>query len=200
MSRLGTITKCVILCADLITLAFTSINCYNDVYEPEIMPAVLASSSSTETEHVTVGLAAIVTKVKDNKSKLGGAFSVRDTLRGSFVYDEYCVDSNADPHIGVYYFEESCFHVALEISGLTFRSDDSRTDLRIHLANDDTLATLRDFCELKSLQNLDVLPGVPVKKIQITLRDDEADNLDSDNLLRTEPFLHDWSSSHTLRI
>lgn len=201
MSRLSTISKCVILCAGLITLAFTSINCYHDVLEPEIVPVVQSNRGITgEPEYVTVGIASIVRDVKDNKNKLSGAVSVGDTLRGSFVYDERCEDANSDPRFGSYYFEESHFGIVLEVSGLTFRSDESKTDLQIQLADDDTLATERDSCELKSLKNLDVLPGVKVKKIQITLRDDEAANLTSDNLYGSDPFLHQWLSSHVVRI
>lgn len=201
MSRLSTISKCIILSAGLITFALTSINCYHDVLEPEIMPVVQSSrGTAAAPEYITVGVTAIVTGVKNVKNKLGGAVSAGDTLRGSFIYDERCADSNSDPRFGAYYFDESLFGIALEVSGLTFRSDISSTDLQIHLANDDTLATERDSCELKSLNNMNVLPGVKVKKIQITLRDDEAANLSSDNLFGTDPFLHQWLSSHVVRI
>jgi hypothetical protein len=206
MSRLGNFSKRIILATSLITLAITSFNCYQEVMAPEPGPPVVLSSptnvrvSSESADPVRIYFQAIITKVRDKKSKLEETIQVKETIDGVILYDDTSIDLDPDLNLGHYMFDAAQSRIDMAINDRIIRSSYASVDIAIDLINDDRQGDLHDACSLLSLNNEDILPGVKINNIEIILEDDTATNLSSDKLHGTSPFLANWQTKHVIKI
>lgn len=149
---------------------------------------------------VTVEFRAVVTSIADSTAILGGSVVVGDTVSGSFKYDENARDHHRREDIGNYLFRGYPFEMHVHCAGLEFRSNPDAPNGSIRIENDCKKGVIQDSYRVKSNSNLDVLPGVGVHKIQVSLVDQTASALSSDDLLRVDPMRLEWPTAHFLTI
>ncbi len=143
---------------------------------------------------VTVPVDAIVIAVTDPNGALGGAVAPEDLLSGELAYDESVEDSHKKADSGRYVFRDPPSSVTLTAAGLSFASDPGALNIIIKLLNDKKTSGVNDSWEFKSAGNADVLPGVAIGTINLSLEDATATALDDDVLAGLGLTVSDWTS------
>jgi hypothetical protein len=149
---------------------------------------------STSQTLVTVPVDAIVTAVTDPAGVLAGAVAPEDILVGEITYDESVGDSQKKADSGRYVFRDPPSGVSLFAAGLTFTGDPGAVNITIKLLNDKKTNGISDSWEFRSAGNADVLPGVAVSVISVSLQDASATALDDDILAGLGVTVDDWTS------
>lgn len=149
---------------------------------------------------VIVDIEAEVVYIDDESGLLAGRVNIGDIVKGRYAYDSKTPDNNPDPHIGDYWHAGPEFGIALDLQGLTFRTDPTATQFQVEIIND----LGYDAYRLDSFRNLfDVsAPGSTPDGNHIAweLDDFTAKALHSQKLTGRPPMLSDWDSPYGLGI
>jgi hypothetical protein len=179
-----------------IIILLSALGCGYDGTPPMHAPAALMRPTVVGGGSiVAVRVEAVVTDVADPNGVLAGAVAAGASVQGEYVYDETVPDVHSQPGVGRYVFRDPPAAVALVIGDLWFRSNTADVNLTIKLVDDKQSSTITDTYEVKSVSNLDVLPGVGVVNITISLEDTSATALGSDALLDAPKGLAPWTSA-----
>lgn len=161
----------------------------------------ISASQTAQPSHVRIVFQAQVTSLVDPQSSLGGTINVGDAVVGSYLYDEDANDLHPAPDHGHYVFGGDPFTMVVDIEGLRFQADPTAANLSLRLLdNKETGGQTTDSCLLTSAVNADVLPGVSVSSITLSLEDDSATALSSDELKGAAPNFPDWPTSCVVTI
>jgi len=178
-----------------IIILLSAFGCGYDGTQPIHAPATLMRPTLVGGDAIfAVRVEAVVTGVADPTGVLAGSVAAGAPVQGEYFYDETVPDTHSQPGVGRYTFREPPSGVALLVGGLWFQSDSAAVNLTIKLQDDKKANTVTDTYELKSVSNLDVLPGVGVVSITISLEDPSATALGSDALLDAPKDLAAWTS------
>ena len=159
-------------------------------------PSGIAASTS-RTNYVSVILTGRVVSVTDPTASLGGAVAVGDEVTGFYTFDKTVPDTDPSPEMGVYLFNSMPCRMWFEISGLAFASDPAAINMDIRLRNNKG-KNPKDQCDVNSLGNLQVVPGVDLTSIKLSLVDRTATALPSDALVDARTSLADWPTQRDL--
>ncbi len=152
---------------------------------------------ATSTNYVTVLVIGRVVSVTDPTASLGGAVAVGDEVAGFYTYDKTAPDTDPDEQMGIYRFSSMPCRMLFEVRGLIFASDPAAIDMDIRLRNDKG-KNPKDQCDVNSQSNLQVLPGVDLTSIKLSLVDRTATALKSDALVVVQTSLADWPTQRDL--
>lgn len=140
-----------------------------------------------------VTLDAVVTSVTDPGNVLGGTIALYDAMTGVLEYDDSVADRHKKADSGRYVYGDGSTRIRCEVSGSVFESDANALNLTIRLLNDKRSNRVRDTFDADSKANLDLLPGVGVTGIALTLTDYSATALNDDMLFGLTISMADWT-------
>ena len=155
------------------------------------------AASASGTNYVSVLLTGRVVSVTDPTASLAGAVSVGDEVTGFYTFDKTVPDTDPDPQMGIYQFNSMPCRMWFDVGGLVFVSDPAAIDMNIRLRNDKG-RNPKDQCDVNSLGNLPVVPGVDLTSIKLSLVDRTAVALPSDALIDAQTQLTDWPTQRDL--
>lgn len=159
-------------------------------------PSGIAAAASS-TNYMTVLLTGRVVSVTDPTASLGGAVAVGDEVAGFYTFDKTVPDTDPSPQMGIYPFSSMPCRMWFDVGGLVFASDPAAITMDIRLRNDKG-KNPKDQCDVNSLGNLPVVPGVDLTSIKLSLVDRTATALSSDALVDAQTSLAAWPTQRDL--
>jgi hypothetical protein len=166
-----------------------------------ILTAILlvAPASTARAEPVTVGILAILEYIDDMFCQCirEEDFAVGDTLLAFYTYDTAAVDTEPDPHRGVYRYTDPANGFRVYHRNFTFSS--SPDTVRLTVVIDDSLhiGSVLDSYSVSSTRNLpDPVYAGTIAGIYVRLTDTTLSAISGDALPADPPVLADFSKAY----
>mgnify|MGYP001099493399 CR=1 FL=1 len=93
-------------------------------------------ASPAQAEPITIAIEAVVDRVDDPSSYLGGKIKTGDIIAGTYTYDSSTLDSNPSPSVGDYQHFDPPAGIFLSVGGFDFQTDPANVYFLIEVAND----------------------------------------------------------------
>ena len=160
-------------------------------------------ASPAQAEPITIAIEAVVDRVDDPSSYLGGKIKTGDIIAGTYTYDSSTLDSNPSPSVGDYQHFDPPAGIFLSVGGFDFQTDPANVYFLIEVANDHPWFDPdinKDNYLLISYNNLPLSNDTLVDDISWQLDDRSGQALSNTSLPLTAPVLGDWQDGNSLRV
>jgi hypothetical protein len=155
----------------------------------------VANVAVAKPKAVTIDFVAEVAFVDDPNECLCVDVAEGDVITGTYAYRASAPDTNPDPTVGDYEFDNKNSGIFLNINGETTGTDPKNANFLIELVNRDI-----DNYLLRSFNNVPLSCGTPVEHIAWQLDDNTGTALSSDALPTEPPDLNAFESLFGLTI